>query len=137
MAQERKHTPFSDWFVRETCARIGTMASKYYGTNYAFSNAVGFHKDTVSKYVAGNSVPSLENMGLMIEAFHLTPEEFFRFNDPDPEKTRHAMDLFFGASEQKQQDFLSFMEIYFSDDLRRKQRMASWVEKYLASSDNR
>ena len=62
MAVKRIHNENTEMQLKAFRSRLGYVIGRTYGTNYAFSCRLGVHKDTVSKYVSGAAVPSLETL---------------------------------------------------------------------------
>lgn len=68
-------------FVRE---RIIKLLQEKNLSEYQLSLGLGHSKNYIQNITSGKAMPSLEELGNIIDYFQITPAEFFGQDEPDP-----------------------------------------------------
>ncbi len=108
----RQHikTPSVEQHLTDIRNRLNYLIARQGKTKCKFGHDLGFDKDTVSKYTSGRSIPSLNNLLLMIDDLLITPKQFFDYQDLDPVSLGKACDLFIQLETSDREEILVMME---------------------------
>lgn len=84
-------------FVRERITRLRLQKGV---SEYKMSYDLGHSRGYVHNISSGKTLPSMAEFFAICEYFHLTPEEFFKENVPNPRLHKELLDMLEQLSEE-------------------------------------